>query len=251
LVSVTVGATTANINAAMATGGAITGTVTNDAASPVALSGICVSAFPSTGNTFGSTQTDTSGRYSIVGLAGASYTVEFSGCGAANYVTQDYPSPVSVTVGATAANINAALASGGIITGTVTNDAATPVALANICVFAQPPSGNSFGSGQSDATGRYSIVGLAAGTYVVQFSDCGGGGYLGQYYNNQSTFASANLVLVTAGATTANINAALAPGGTITGTVTDNAATPTALANICVSAQPASGSSFGFGQPDA
>src|SRR5207248_444994 len=249
-VSVTAGATTANINAAMVLGGTITGTVTDNAATPAPLANICVDAMPSiVGGSGGFAQTDASGSYTIVGLATASYSVQFSDCDNGGYVTQYYNNQpnqssanlVSVTVGATTANINAAMMQGGSIAGTVTNSAATPVALASICVSARSSSGDTNGFTETDSAGNYSIRGLATGSFTVQFSDCRGTGYLAQYYNNQSSLSTANLVSVTEGVMTGNINVAMSLGGSITGTVTNTAATPVALVGICVIAYPSAG----------
>src|SRR5207248_2088506 len=201
LVSVTVGAQTTNINAALATGGTITGTVTDNAATPVALTGICVTAIPSTGGTWVNAVTDSGGQYSIPGLAGGSYSVQFlSGCGSANYAGQFYnnqPSsssadPVSVTAGAATPNIDAALAPGGTISGTVTDNAATPVALANVCVSAQPTTNGIAASAETDSSGHYNVTGLGAGSYEVEFTGCGTLNYVAQYYNKQPSSASRN-----------------------------------------------------------
>jgi len=56
--------------------------------------------------------------------------------------------------------------------------------------------------------GHYPIVGLATGSYKIGFASAH---YIVQYYNDQSSFASANPVSVTQGITTAAINAALVP----------------------------------------
>ena len=51
---------------------------------------------------------------------------------------------------------------------------------------------------------------LAAGTYKVQFQDCSGGGHVTEWYNNRPDMSSADVVTITQGSTTPNINAQLA-----------------------------------------
>ena len=92
-------------------------------------------------------------------------------------------------------------------------------------------------STSSGAGGAYALTNLAPGNYLVEFSaGCGSTGDFGQqWYNNETSEGTANVVTVTAGATTAAINAALLNGGTITGTVTA-AVGGADLAGICVNA---------------
>ncbi len=123
------------------------------------------------------------------------------------------------------------------ITGTVTDTSTPPAPLANICVSARPSAGGAVaGHAKTNATGAYSIPAVAAGTYVVKFVGCPSPYWVYQYYNDQYSTASANPVTVTAGVTTAGINAQLVLGGQITGSVTDNSSPPVPLANMCVSA---------------
>jgi 5-hydroxyisourate hydrolase-like protein (transthyretin family) len=111
-VTVTGGATTTGINAAMVTGGQITGLVT-DRASGAPLTGICIQVYNSSGAVVASTQTNTSGAYTLSALATESYQVGFiSACGADYYVTQYFndkaslasADPIAVTAGTTTAH---------------------------------------------------------------------------------------------------------------------------------------------------
>ncbi len=230
-VTVMAASTTPGIDASLQPGGAITGTVTD--ASGTGLSGICVSTFDSsTGSGAQQYFTAANGSYSVLGLATGSYTVTFSGCGgSANYITQTYPTPVSVTAGSTAPNIDATLQPGGTISGTVTDASGT--GLSGICVNAAVSGSSGLGGfANTGSGGTYSIVGLATGSYTVTFSGCGGSAnYITQTYPTP--------VSVTAGSTAPNIDATLQPGGTISGTVTD--ASGTGLSGICVDAFGSSG----------
>jgi hypothetical protein len=243
-VSVVNGVTTPTINAALITGGTISGTVTA-AANGADLSGICVDASQINGTGFENATTSADGSYSISGLGTGQYTVEFSpNCGnAENLLTQWYNDktsaisvdPVSVVAGTTTSSIDAAMQIPGTITGTVTA-ANGGAQLGGICVNVRQINGSGSGSATTNAGGTYSVSGLETGTYSVEFSPgCGSSGnFLAQWYDNETTAAAADSVSVTATKTTSSINAALAAGGTIAGTVT--AATGGAdLTGICVS----------------
>ncbi len=243
-VSVTAGATTSGIGAVMAVGGTISGTVT---AGGSVVSGECVSVDSLAAGLGGSATTASDGTYAVTGLAAGSYVVEFIDCASQGYADQYYngttggtPSyqsalAITVTAGSTT-TVGATLVAGGSIAGTVDNSSG--VAVAGICVLAATADGSSVGQAQTSATGTYAITGLTAGSYVVSFSDCGGAGnYASQYYNGTTggaaTYGLATAVSVAAGAATSSIDAVMAAGGAISGTVT---AAGSGLAGICVDA---------------
>jgi hypothetical protein len=220
-VSVIGGATTSGINAAMVVGGQIAGTVT-DAATKSALAGICVQAYDSSGGEIASTQTNSSGVYTVSALPTGSYHVGFADCAAGpdnagTYVTQYYNSkatlasadPIAVTAGATTSGINAAMVTHGEITGTVT-DSATGAPLAGICLDIFDSGGGIFAQSSTNANGVYTTIPLPSGSYRVGFDlGCGDSTYAAQYYSGKATLATADPVTVTDGATTSGINAAL------------------------------------------
>jgi Carboxypeptidase regulatory-like domain len=95
----------------------------------------------------------------------------------------------------------------------------------------------------TDASGRYTVTGLDAGTYSVCFSgySASGGftdtlGYLDQCYNGQSTSSIPTPVSVTAGQTTTGIDAAMVEKGAISGMVTDAAGSQSAVSRFVVTA---------------
>jgi Carboxypeptidase regulatory-like domain len=251
-VSVTAPSTKTGVNAKMVLGGTITGTVTNSAALPKPLPGICIQAFnASTGSYVGSGSTDASGQYSISRLATGAYKLEFGDCSSTGYITQYYnnkpdiatANAVSVTAPSTKTGVNVTMVQGGKITGNVTDNAAVPMPLAGMCVVAfHPTSFTPASSTKTGVSGNYVLRGLATGSYKVEFYDCNGTDYIGKYYNNKADFNSANLVSVTTASTTPGISTQMVLGGKISGTVTDNAASPAPLANICVQAFTAAGS---------
>jgi hypothetical protein len=250
LVTVTAGQTTANIDAAMQPGGTVTGTVKDNTGAD--LEGICVAVGLVTGGSgegFASSGSD--GTYSVTGLAPGSYNVMFSaGCGSTpNWITQWWENassqgtatPISVTVGKTVSGIDASMQPGGTIAGTVKSSTGT--ALAGICVDVSPLPGTSGGGYAASASdGTYSVGGLIAGSYTVEFTPgCGSASqnWLDQWWKNASSSSTATPVVVATGKTVSGINASLQPGGIITGTV--KSSTGSVLAGICVSASPASG----------
>ena len=271
--SVTVGSTpVTGINASLAAGETISGTVTDSSGSTI--KGICVMAVstssgPGTpGQSYGS-QTSSGGTYTIGGIASGSYDVMFSNCsnGSLNYEAQWYngtssgtssqANATSVTVSPTPViNIDASMAAGETISGTVT-DASGTTGIQGICVVAVPASTGSGTPGQSYGTqtssgGTYTIAGVVPGSYDVLFSNCSNGSlnYQTQWYSTSSpgTSSQANATSVTVSLTPViNIDASMAAGETISGTVTDASGT-TGIQGICVVAVPASTGSGTPGQ---
>jgi hypothetical protein len=203
--------------------GSISGTVTA-ASGGAALKGIEVCADRVGGEGEACTLTSASGEYLISGLVPGSYKVEFwPHGGGLNYTTQYYDDQptfsaaetVFVTAGATVPNVNAQLHEGGRIAGTVT-DAASHAGLGEILVCALESISEEGVCALTGAGGQYTIAGLPSGSYEVvflpDFEEKGlPGAYINQYYNNKPSFATANLVSVTApGGTTSGIDAALA-----------------------------------------
>jgi hypothetical protein len=116
---------------------------------------------------------------------------------------------------------------GGQISGTVTT-AASKAALAGVEVCAY--SGLSEFGGElgehcatSNAAGEYSVSGLPAADYTVEFYSLGGE-YATQYYDGKASFLEATKVPLAEGATVSGIDAEMFVAGKITGTVTTGGA---------------------------
>jgi hypothetical protein len=113
-VAVTTGSDTSGIDAALAVGGQISGTVT-DASTTSPVAGVEVILYDSNGDLVALAQTTSDGTYTITGLITGSYRVGFNPGG--TYVPQFYngksslavADTVSVTAGATATGVDAAL----------------------------------------------------------------------------------------------------------------------------------------------
>ncbi|MBK8025501.1 MAG: carboxypeptidase regulatory-like domain-containing protein [Chloroflexi bacterium] len=127
--------------------------------------------------------------------------------------------------------VNFTLAVGGSITGHLyESDGATPIT-ANASIDVEPLfNGAGVGIGVN-SDGSYTIGGLAPGDYRVRAN---GNNYAWEYYDDAGqNGANADTVTVAAGATVPNIDFALGPGGSISGTVTaGDGVTP--LANMRV-----------------
>jgi 5-hydroxyisourate hydrolase-like protein (transthyretin family) len=220
------GGTIPNVNAALGKLGAINGTVTFDE-SGLPVEGASVSAHSSDGatNWYWHDTTDGTGHYEFSVPAGI-YKLRFAGGPISEEWYQDEVSQstaysVTVVTGQTEI-INASVAPAGQIAGTVTDEATGLPTGAVITVY--DLSDKVVGYTWTDNDGLYQVGGLDTGSYKVRFRK---NDYYEEYYDNQPNRGQANLVSVTAGATTSNINAALTPlPSVITGTVTKDGGDP-------------------------
>lgn len=251
LVSVAAGQAAAGVNAELEpASGAITGTV-RDNETNSAIKGIGVCAYKvgaeAEERLFGQcTTTNSTGAYSILGLASGEYIVEFYAPAESMllYATEYYDGKYSalnakavhVVDGEHTANIDAALEEGGHIAGKVTSAVdGSPIEGIEVCFFANTE--ELVGCTITGAQGAYGTPLLARGTYRIEFTPPLGShlNYVAQYFDGASAWSAAQWVSVAAGATTSGIDAALAEGGRISGTVTQ-AATHTAIVDALVCA---------------
>jgi hypothetical protein len=257
--------------------GEITGTVTDaTTGQPLAKIGVCARDSLGASSCTLSDPIFGSGEYVIASLTEGSYQVEFFSTSDRLYLTQFWngkeseseADPVAVTEGAITEDIDAAMQEGGRIAGTVTAAfGGAPIEGIDACALEV---GGPFEScGQTDADGRYTIPGLYAGSYKVEFSPgacfgCGSLAYLTQFYEAKEAEAEADPILVSLGATTEGIDVRMissekhtitvALAGSGSGTVTSSPAGiscgatcshPFTLgSSIMLTAVPAAGSSF-------
>src|SRR5690606_6481203 len=72
----------------------------------------------------------------------------------------------------------------------------------------------------TNAAGEYTLTGLNSGDYRVNFSDSSQN-LVGEYWNNQASYQDATILAVARGAVITGIDAELAEGATVSGTVKD------------------------------
>ncbi len=118
--------------------------------------------------------------------------------------------------------VPAAFAAGGTgkITGTVTEASGSKGPIANVNVEVITAGREFVGFATTEASGKYEVTGLAAGSYRVEFYPSHGSVYAPQFYSGKSSFSEATPVPVEEAKTTEKINAELHEGGTISGKVT-------------------------------
>ena len=257
-VAVTAGAAASVASAQLAPGATVSGDITDAFGAP--LGGVTVQAFDAGGNLAGDSATSAAGTgaYTISGLAAGSYRIGFdAGCCSGDYVPQysgDEPSLasaqlVAVTTGASAGGVDAAMQAGGHIAGTVTNAAGEP--LPGVSVEAIDASGDGVTGTSTGPDGDYALLGLASGTYTVEFENfLDSLAIVPQFYDGATTLAGATAVPVTAGVTTTAIDVQVARvTGSLAGTVTDGAAAP--LAGVQVTVYGLDGQAVGSGAVSA
>lgn len=199
----------------------------------------------------GSAQTDSTGKYKILGLVAGSYTVQVLAPSTKNLVDGYYTtanashftvaaaSATKVAVSPTVPNktgIDIKLPSGYTITGTITSTGGTPIPNVSVSAF-----GVSNDSTTTNATGKYTVRGLAAGAYKLAVSPSGNTSYLTGFYStanaNRFVIAPASASNIAVGPNkTANIK--IPVGFTISGTITNT--TGVALVGVSVRAYTAS-----------
>ncbi len=116
----------------------------------------------------------------------------------------------------------------GSISGIVVDGGGSP--LAGICVNLENGPGT-----QTDDSGGFSIIDLAAGSYWLQFVDCQASPtYVTQWYAGQTDRSSATSIDVADGIDTPLGGTTMQPGVSIIGTVTDGAGNPLGGMNVWV-----------------
>lgn len=232
------------VNADLHPGGEIAGTVTNGSGEPVAGAEVCAELTEEQPGDSRCVNSAANGTYSIVGLPNGLYRVEFRDNNA-HYRTQYYDGAywrsvatlVPVSAGTPTEGIDATLRKGASVSGTVT-DASTDGALAGIeaCMRAIAPEGEfafNESCGLTGPGGEYALAGLTPGEYELVFRSP---------IRRASYERLTRRLTVAPEQADANVDAALVPGGRISGVVSDEHGAPLEGAEVC--ATPA-GTAFG------
>lgn len=228
-IGVIAGSITSGKDATLASGGHITGRVTNPGGTGI--EDVYVDAYVFENGEWYSewgSVTDSSGGYDVGGLPTGTYRLAFEDDYGShlsefydNAATLEDATDVSVTAGATTPGKNAMLAVGGGISGKVTNSGGGGLEDVTVTAYVlEDGDWIDVSDAMTDSSGNYRVGGLPTGTYRLGFYD-ESGSYASEYYNNVATVEAAQGVSVTAGATTPGKNASLAPAGHITGRVTN------------------------------
>jgi hypothetical protein len=209
-VSVTDGAVVSGVDATLVTAGVVTGEVRSRAGTP--LGGVCVLAAGAPGGV-GSTETETltNGSYDLSGVSPGEVTLEFSPtCGIDGTWSSSKVGPFKVASGKPTPGVDAKLAAGGSISGTVTGPGSDPAH--DVCVLAVPAAtGEPTVVGTTARDGTYSIVGVLRGRYDVEFTNgCGNPtSFVTQWWEDAGSQADATPVLVPTGSVASGIDARL------------------------------------------
>jgi hypothetical protein len=172
--------------------------------------------------------TDSNGYYTNKGIPSGNFKAYFETDSAGNYLPEWYNKKgtfvladvINVLAGSVTPDINAQLDTGGMVSGRVTDGSANGVKNARINIYDLDNIVLRYSF--TDSNGDYICEGIRPGNCKVAFDPSDAvGNYLPEWYNKKGTFAAADSVSVTAGQTTPNINAQLAPGGGISGRVVD------------------------------
>jgi hypothetical protein len=267
------------INAAMRPGATITGKVTDRSRRPIetCLQTTARSTYVGDGLTPQGLNPDSfvydtaaggssaDGSYRIANLLPGVYNIAFNNCngGGAPYAGEWFH-PVGPSVGegpgwvdalaGRPVKANVTLPAGGSISGVIRSAAGKP--LGGICSYPVGVEGQvpfddyllTLGAPptESDRRGDYTISGLAAGQWVVEFYPCGEQSYANSWYRHAASQGAATRVTVTSGRTTSGIDPVLSVGDDVSGRVT-SAVTGRPVANECAEALDPQGNAANLG----
>ena len=172
--------------------------------------------------------TDGDGHYALNGLAGGAYKIEFwSEATEPSYAGEYYDDKstweeadeVEVNEAATVTGVDAELAEGATIEGEVRAPSlGRPLEEWDALVCAFQSSLEVSGCAPTRAGGLYTLSGLPAGEYKIQFLP-GSYNLLNQFYDHRSEWAEADSLALARGETETEVDADLEPGAEIRGAV--------------------------------
>jgi hypothetical protein len=229
-------------DAQLASAGAISGTVTGSGTPAPGLEGVAVTAYDDSGDEVSSAVTGASGTYLVTALAAGTYRLHFETWALPAYAPQwwkDKPNfdealDVVVTAGNTTTGRNTVLKSGGSISGTVSGG--SPLSgLPGVEVTAYDDEQNEVSTTQTTSTGRFTLLGVPAGSVTLGYHDVAEPAlYLDEYWNNTASIDDADYFPATATSAITGKNATLAVGGVISGFVAGDDAPTVPLEGVVV-----------------
>lgn len=213
----------------------ITGTVTSRSSG-----GPIQNATVNFGGGYYSAVTDPSGMYGV-SVPSGTYSVRFEPPSGSRFVPQYWKNALHVKTStpvvvkdADVLGVNAALDTGWFVSGTVTN-ATTGAAVEGVLVAGTSTAGDfvvGTGVARSDVSGRFRLT-VAEGTFRVNFSPPVASRLLRQWWRSAASSSGATLLTVS-GADIADIDAALARGSAISGSVVSAATGTRPATNVIV-----------------
>lgn len=230
---------------AVLAGGTITGRVTDaDTGNGIAFAQVSINRYDDAGG-FKFALTNTGGFFTLTNILTGVYAVTFDG--PLPYLSERFdnvprnasitPALIAVTSGFTATNIDAALRTGFVITGTVT-DSTTSNPLSNVTVRAVQGDGVGDVSARTLGNGKYTLGPLMAGMYRLRFEPPLNDLHAAQWHNNATTYAAATPLTISGNV--GDVNAALVYGSAITGSVSNANGNPgNPIEGVAVSIFPA------------
>jgi protocatechuate 3,4-dioxygenase beta subunit len=184
----------------------------SDAETTAPLTNMAVSI---SGSDLSKTAYTSSGAYSLKGVRPGVYQLTVSHVfDPSPYVNQTRT--ITIPTGVSTYNADFALAKGGSISGKVTDSSGNPIASLSVYISNRDGSYQNYHS--TDADGKYSATGLPDGVYRLHFRSYD---FIEEFYNNKSSWETATTVEIRAAEAKTGIDAQLAPGGKISGKVSD------------------------------
>jgi cell division septation protein DedD len=240
-ITVTDGQSMTNKDVEVTAGATISGTIRDSVGNTITGGGY-VYAWP-TGSSSGSipmAPIQDNGTYLLQSLPTGSYKLEFRPSG--NYVGQwwnnktslDSSDVLTLVAGQALVNKNVTLAAGASISGIVHDTFGNPISAGgSVYVYDSVSQGLGYnGTIQSD--GSYTVLGLPAGSYKVEYRP--NGNFISEWWNDKTTFASADTLTLTAAQALEGTNVTLDAGASISGTVYSQGTPSTPLAGVSVAA---------------
>jgi Carboxypeptidase regulatory-like domain len=249
IVELTSGEAKTGIDVQLAAATSISGDVYGGSGDATPLANACVYVYEADSayeDEVGFARTEADGAYTLDHLTpGIGYKVAFSPCSSGSAYSEEYYDEKGSlaeadTITPTAANpstgIDGHLPTGASIGGTVTDAEGNPITTQDVCVNAYADGGGSYGEATTSSSGQYTITGLAAGSYYVEFSDCANSARndVTQYYGGTPFEDESTLVVLSSGGAKTGVDAQLAAGTSISGHAYAGSGTGTPLDDQCV-----------------
>jgi hypothetical protein len=229
-IAVTVGQNSFGADAVLPIESELSGTVVSSIDSS-AIDGVEVSLYDADGNWAAGTVTDGSGTYALNGLAEGDYTLSFTPPTDA-YAAQWWNGASSqatagvIKVGdqAIVSNEDVSLSPTASISGTVLGSGSALGPIADATVGAFDLAGNEVATATTNTFGNYSLSGLPAGSYALDFLP-GDSPFGPKWWNGASSEATASVITLTAGQNLVGTSITLT-GASVSGAVTGTAGVP-------------------------